>query len=524
MNFVWPNVLWMLSLPLYWLLRPSRHERAQGPKPAHPNIARAEAAASIVRPPPAERIGREPKVWIAYAVGFVIIALARPQWGRQEQPGMRRSREILVALDLSRSMLTPDVAPSRLERAKLLTESLLDQLQGERVGLMVFSGAPFLQAPLSTDYAILREFLPAMDTDYLPDQGTDYGALLTAAPAAFAAGTPADRFLILLSDGGANDVDWENHLDDLKRAGIRVIALGIGTSAGGFIPNGRGGFLKDDQGAVVQSHLDSAVLRRLAQGTGGVYRDASNWVDVAGIVRATVASGRAGNFAAASSGEPIERYQWPLAAALICLVLSLCREFPPLPRARALRWAAGAAAALTLLGARAADSGAEPPQELLAQMVDRLASSPQKPSALDWADMAQQTVTWGRGFSEEGETVPVGPLRDALAAVGAGRKLDRNAADWPRIESDLKAMLIPPPPKPKPPPPQQNNPPRSTNQPPPAGEEPPPPPEPAEDLTLVGPLQQLEHVRQGDSPAQLFQLLARKRPPHPRTPPDPKPW
>lgn len=512
MSFAWPQVLWALALPLYWLLRPARRPAAA--PAAHPHIAQAEAGALAVRPARGAGAGREPRAWFAYALALGVIALARPQWGRQEQPGMQRSREILIALDLSRSMLTPDVAPSRLERAKLLVQSLLDELGGERVGLMIFAGSAYLQAPLSSDYGIIRDFLPALGPDYLPDPGTDYGALLDAIPGAFSATGGADRFVILLSDGGANDADWSNHIDALKRRGIRVIALGVGTAAGGFIPDGKGGLLKDDTGAVVQSQLDSRVLRQLAEQTSGVYRDASNWVDVAGLVRATVAAGRAGNFAAAGTGEPIERYQWPLALGLLFACLSLWREFPVRPRARILRWAAGPAAVLALIGARAADTAPEPPQELLAHVVNRLATAPASPSAFDWADMAQDTVIWGRAFAEAGEAVPAGPVRDALAAVAAGRSEDRSAADWPRLEGDLNALLQPPP-KPKPPPPSPNQQQRPAGAPPPAGEEPPPSPDTGGDATLSGPLQQLDRVRQADSPAELFQLLARQNPQRP---------
>src|SRR5690606_34307084 len=119
-----------------------------------------------------------PRVWLYAGLALSIVALARPQWGRIEEPVFDQSREILLAIDLSRSMLTPDVKPSRLDRAKLLIQSLLEKLAGERVGLVVFAGTAFLQSPLSADYEILREFLPALDPDFLPQGGSNYGALI----------------------------------------------------------------------------------------------------------------------------------------------------------------------------------------------------------------------------------------------------------------------------------------------------------------------------------------------------------
>src|SRR5271170_2639025 len=135
-------------------------------------------------------------------------------------------------------MLSPDVKPTRLERSKLLIQSLLDKLSGERVGLIVFSGTAFLQSPISADYEILREFLPALGPDYLPEGGTNYRQLIDTSLEAFAGGSSADRYLIILSDGEATDDDWKERIPDLAKRGIRVIGLGVGTSAGGMIPDG----------------------------------------------------------------------------------------------------------------------------------------------------------------------------------------------------------------------------------------------------------------------------------------------
>ena len=227
---------------------------------------------------------------------LTIVALARPQWGRLEEPVFDQSREILLAVDLSRSMLTPDIKPSRLERSKLLIQALLEKLAGERVGMAVFSGTAFLQSPLSADYEILREFLPALGPDFLPQGGTNYRALLDTAIDAFSATSAVDRFLIILSDGEATDDNWRERMEALKAKGVRVIALGIGTEGGGMIPDGNGGFVKDERGAVVMSRLESNTLRELATATDGIYRDASTWLDLAALVRETVSAGRAGSF------------------------------------------------------------------------------------------------------------------------------------------------------------------------------------------------------------------------------------
>ena len=115
-----------------------------------------------------------PRLWLWFGLALCIVALARPQWGVIEEQVFDQSREVLIAIDLSRSMLAQDVKPSRLDRSKLLIQSLLDGLKGERVGLVLFAGTAFLQSPLSADYEILREFLPALNPDYLPEGGSNY--------------------------------------------------------------------------------------------------------------------------------------------------------------------------------------------------------------------------------------------------------------------------------------------------------------------------------------------------------------
>jgi Ca-activated chloride channel family protein len=265
---------------------------------------------------------------------LVGVAAARPQWGRIEEPVFDQSREILIAVDLSRSMLAPDVKPTRLDRAKLLIQSLLERLAGERVGLLVFSGTAFLQSPLSSDYEILREFLPELQPNFLPAGGTNYEALLTAALEAFSRDGGADRYLIILSDGEAADDTWRPFAEQLKTRGIRVLALGIGTRDGAMIPETDGGLVKDERGAVVLSRLEPATLQSLAATTDGRYADASGWVDLAELLRQTVEAGRRGEFKEVNRVRLAERFQFFLAPAVLLLLAGLWREFPVRPTPR----------------------------------------------------------------------------------------------------------------------------------------------------------------------------------------------
>lgn len=455
MTFAWPQLFWLLLVPAA-LLVGELLRRRRAAAADHPKILQAEAGShhlSLVTSPTRRRGTRW---WLVLGLGLCVIALTRPQWGRIDEPVFDQAREILIAIDLSRSMLSPDVRPSRLERAKLLTQSLLEKLSGERVGLVSFAGTAFLQSPLSSDYEILREFLPALGPEFLPEGGTNYRALLTTSLAAYGTST-ADRFLIVLSDGEATDDDWQAEAAELKKKGIRVIALGIGTTAGAMIPDGAGAFVKDQRGAVVLSKLESGTLQELARVTGGTYRDASSWLDLAGVLRATVEAGQKGKFMEKNSVRLVERFQWPLAAGLWCLLMSFCYEFPVRPRPRALALttakshAAPAArpAVAALLGfgllaaglafspaARAADDRAA----ALAKIISRLSAKDDR-TARDWAEMARETVSWGQHVQDDQRAVPEGPVRDALSAVDLGSALNTRTADWPKLREDLEALL-----------------------------------------------------------------------------------
>lgn len=472
MTFAWPHLLWLLLIPAAWLVWDLVRTRRDGTGVIHPKIVVAEAGSShvsLARPRPAASRARP---WFVLGVALAIVALARPQWGRLEEPVFDQAREILIAIDLSRSMLTPDVKPTRLDRAKLLTQSLLEKLTGERVGLVIFSGTAFLQSPLSADYEILREFLPALGPDFLPEGGTNYGALIDTTVTAFSATAAADRFLIVLSDGEATEENWRDRLDDLKAKGVRVIALGVGTAAGAMIPDGAGGLVKDERGAVVMSKLESGTLRELADKTGGVYQDASSWIDLAALIQSTVEAGQKGKFTEKNTVRLVERFQWPLAVALWCLLVSAYYELPVRPKPREVKLrplaapesrsptaaAAKSALLLCLLAAScallvprafaqaAAPATAAPTSPLLAKIVGRLAVADER-TARDWADFGHETVTWGSRLQSSQQPVPEGPVRDALAAAELGARLDPKTTDWPKLREELEALLK----KPEPP-------------------------------------------------------------------------
>ena len=371
---------------------------------------------------------------LALAAALALVALARPQWGQIPEQAVSRSRQVMLALDLSQSMLADDVSPNRLARAKLLVDALLDALHGERVGLTVFAGTAFVQSPLSADYEVLREFLAGLDTTYLPQGGTDYAAMLRAASDAFGAQGDGDRYLVVLSDGEAHDEAWKELLPALRQRGIRVIGLGVGTPQGGLVPDPDGGVLKDDSGNAVLSKLEPATLQELAAGTGGTYRDAATWIDIAELASGTVATGRAGEYVEERRVRLEDRYQWFLAPALLLFLLSYWLELPLTPLARALSTrgrrplrASSPAIAAALLGlaawhpprqALAVATDDPPPQSVatLSQPIDLSATVAElsaKPAldATDYARLATDTI----GYASQPSS-PRGAQRDGCEA------------------------------------------------------------------------------------------------------------
>jgi Ca-activated chloride channel homolog len=219
------------------------------------------------------RLRRRTWLWLL-AVSLCAIALARPQWGFHWQEVRRRGLDILVVLDTSRSMLAEDIKPNRIQQAKWGVRDLLGKLKGDRIGLVTFAGSSFLECPLTIDYAA---FLMTLDDAYIgiiPRGGTAISQALRTAMDSFERGAEADRAVVLITDGEDHEGDPLSSIADLKKAGIRVYAVGVGSTEGELIPSneeGQSGFMKDRSGNVVKSSLREGVLQRLALETGGAY-------------------------------------------------------------------------------------------------------------------------------------------------------------------------------------------------------------------------------------------------------------
>src|ERR1700751_1638812 len=251
-----------------------------------------------------------------------VLALSRPQWGVTQETAGFRGRDILIAIDSSRSMLAKDVSPSRLERANLVAEDLIAALPEERVGLIAFAGEAEVQAPLTVDHETVIDAINHLDTNSMARGGTDIAAAIRAAELALGQKSKSLRALVLLTDGEELDEDGVEAARKAAQSGIRIFTIGIGSPNGSQITLPNGQVLRDRDGEVVTSKLDEARLRSIAESTGGFYVRLTSTTASQVLTQGLLHLGDA-NLTNRSLTKPIERYQWPLAVGLLFLFIGI---------------------------------------------------------------------------------------------------------------------------------------------------------------------------------------------------------
>lgn len=214
------------------------------------------------------------KAWlILLGIGLGIFALTRPQWGFHWEEMKRVGVDIMVAIDVSDSMLAEDVKPNRLERAKREIIDLIDMLEGDRIGLIAFAGTSFVQCPLTLDYGACKMFLDYIDTDLIPVPGTAIADAIQTSLRSFNKRERKSKALILITDGEDHESEPIDAAKEAKTEGIKIFTIGVGREGGAPIPlrDGSGGFKKDRRGDMVITHLDEPTLQKIALETGGSY-------------------------------------------------------------------------------------------------------------------------------------------------------------------------------------------------------------------------------------------------------------
>jgi Ca-activated chloride channel family protein len=267
-----PEYLWLLTLIPVLLLAFALHWRSK-----HKALSRFGDVTLMMplMPGISKRRGWFKIIILCLALFFLSIGLSRPQIGATVREVKSKGVEVIIALDVSNSMLAEDFKPNRLERAKLAISRLVDRLKDDRIGLVVFAGDAYVQLPVTTDYVSAKIFLSSITPDILPRQGTAIGQAIYTAMRCYTAQSEKSRALIIISDGEDHDDDPVTAAQTAAKGGVIVHTIGIGSAEGQPIPT-RSGMLKDKNGNIVVTRLDEATLQKIAAAGEGSYTHATN--------------------------------------------------------------------------------------------------------------------------------------------------------------------------------------------------------------------------------------------------------
>ena len=269
------------------------------------------------------------------AMALAVVALANPQFGTKIEKGKRAGSDVAICLDVSNSMMAEDIQPNRLERSKRVVNNLLASMAGDRVSLVVFAGTSFIQMPLTNDYGAAKLFLDQVSCDMVSTQGTAIGDAIDKAMQTFGYGDSEreweknkGRAIVVISDGENHEDDAIEAARNAAREGVRVCTIGMGLPNGTPIPeydqHGRksGNYKRDRSGSVVMTRLNEPMLSDIAAAGNGVYMRAGNAGGLGDITKLIE------NMEKSEYGEAVfsayeSRFQYPLAAAVLCLLAEL---------------------------------------------------------------------------------------------------------------------------------------------------------------------------------------------------------
>lgn len=264
------------------------------------------------------------------AIFFFVIALAGPKIGTEIREVERSGVNMLIALDLSRSMNADDISPNRLEKAKFEVNRLINRLDGDRVGLLVFTGEAFVQSPMTLDYSALRLYLDIAQTDQMPSSTTHFQAALVKAEETFRSieeNTEAANVLLFIADGENHGPDYRSAVERLNEMGVSIFTVGIGTEQGGQIPvyeNGAmRGYHRDNQGNAVITQLGAQTMREIAALGGGNYYQISSGSDTIEPFLSRLEELERGEFSSQEFANYKNRYQLMVMIGIVFLCLSL---------------------------------------------------------------------------------------------------------------------------------------------------------------------------------------------------------
>jgi Ca-activated chloride channel homolog len=275
---------------------------------------------------PSSALPQQVRKWVLFLVAalFLILALVQPRFGVRMEMVERKGVDIMIALDVSESMLAQDITPNRLDRAKHEVGKFIDLLRGDRVGIIVFAGESYVQCPLTLDYGAARMFLDAVTTDWVQLQGTAFAQAIGQATESFKSEARKNKVLVILSDGEDHEGSAVEAAQKAAKDGVRIYTVGIGSESGVPIPVSQAGgsvvYKKDREGNLVMTRLNAEILDRMARETGGTYLAAGLDLDLTRVYT-EITKMEKSDFGMNRMTVYEERYQVFLAIALAILLL-----------------------------------------------------------------------------------------------------------------------------------------------------------------------------------------------------------
>ncbi|MFJ1328270.1 VWA domain-containing protein [Capnocytophaga canimorsus] len=254
------------------------------------------------------------------------IALSNPKIGTKMETVKREGVDVVFAIDVSKSMLAQDVSPNRLEKAKRLVSETLNQLKGDRVGIVAYAASAYPQLPLTTDYSAARMFLQSLNTDMLSSQGTAIQEAIQMASSYFSDANPTARILILISDGEDHEMGASEIAYEAANQGIRIYSIGVGTEKGSTIPIDNGGnisYKRDKNGEVVITKLNSGLLSEIARNANGSYIDGDNTSKAVEEIVSLLDGVEKSEFETQQYVDYADQFQWFLFAVIVILLIDL---------------------------------------------------------------------------------------------------------------------------------------------------------------------------------------------------------
>lgn len=316
-----PIYLWaLLVIPVLLLIRLAgwRRRRSKLRKFGDPELVRQLM-------PNVSKFRPTVKFWLLLVAWVLLVVMvARPQVGAEVQRDKRNGIEAIICLDISNSMLAQDVAPSRLDKSKLLVESLVDRFTNDKIGLIVFAGDAYVQLPITSDYVSAKMFLQNIDPSLIQTQGTDIAQAINLGLHSFTQADKIGRAIIVITDGEDHEGGAVEAASEARKKGVNVFILGVGDTKGAPIPTGDGGYMKDRSGQTVMTALNEQMCREVAQAGSGKYIHVDNTGDAQTELNNDLARLQRGESEAVIYNAYDEQFQAFGILVILLLVVEVC--------------------------------------------------------------------------------------------------------------------------------------------------------------------------------------------------------